>query len=191
MLILCVLGLLVFMTNPSQAALYTWDGGIHIPDNGWPDGAIATIDVSDSYLVDDIDIMVTICHTWDSDLDIYVKSPLGAMVELSTDNGGEDDCYICTWFDDEADISITDKKVRGPFTGTYIPEGQLNEFDAQNVNGVWELIVCDDYELHEGYVTAFKMDVTAAAVPLPGTVVLLVSGLGALFGLRSRFGKKS
>jgi subtilisin-like proprotein convertase family protein len=86
--------------------------------------------------------ITSIVHTWDSDLDIYIRSPAGTEVELSTDNGPGGDNYTNTVFDDAAATSIT--LGTAPFTGTFRPEGLLSTFNGQNANGTWTLRVYDD-----------------------------------------------
>ena len=38
-------------------------------------------------------------HPFDADLDLYLVSPAGTVVELSTDNGGSGDDYWTTFID--------------------------------------------------------------------------------------------
>ena len=182
-LTVCLLGLSLFASTSSLAGnMYMWVGNIDIPDKGvvW-----ATIDVSDNYAIADVDVMVAIEHHCDEDLDIWVESPWGAVVELSTDNGGMGKHYASTWFDDEADISIIDGDA--PFVGCYRPEGFLSDFDDGNVGGIWSLKVKDDYFWDTGSLHGFMLDITPAApVPVPGALLLLVSGLTGLLGFKSR-----
>ena len=67
----------------------------------------STIDVPEGLEVADVNVTLTAYHTWDADLDIYLISPDGTEVELSTDNGSLGDNYIDTTFDDEASTPIT------------------------------------------------------------------------------------
>lgn len=87
-------------------------------------------------------VTVTITHTYDHDLEIYLISPAGTEIELSTDNGGSGANYTATIFDDTAGTSITAGSA--PFSGGYIPEEPLATLTGENANGTWTLRVFDD-----------------------------------------------
>ncbi len=81
-------------------------------------------------------------HTFDGDLDIFLISPSGTRVELSTDNGGAGDNFINTVFADSAATAITAGVA--PFTGSFRPETPLAALIGENPNGVWILEIGDD-----------------------------------------------
>jgi subtilisin-like proprotein convertase family protein len=85
--------------------------------------------------------IISLTHTFAGDLDIYIKSPAGTEIALSTDNGGGGANYTNTVFDDAATTSIT--LGAAPFTGPFKPETLLSTFNGQNANGVWTLRVYD------------------------------------------------
>ena len=93
-------------------------------------------------LVQDVDVTLEVSHTWDADLDVFLISPAGTQVELTTDNGGSGDNYVGTVFDDEAADPVTGGAA--PFTGTFAPEGSLADFDGEAAAGAWYLSVTDD-----------------------------------------------
>ena len=117
------------------------DTPIGIPDSD-PAGADSTIDVTEDLAITDVNVMINITHTWDSDLDIFLYGPDGTMVELSTDNGSSGDNFVDTVFDDEAAQSITEGTA--PFTGSYRPEGSLASLDGSSAVGTWTLHITDD-----------------------------------------------
>ncbi|MEL6945369.1 MAG: proprotein convertase P-domain-containing protein, partial [Bacteroidota bacterium] len=140
--------------NPSNCGL-----GIAIPDSSCNTTNIFRINVageSGTQLGMDVfleEVRLIIAHSWIADLDISLTSPNGVKVEISTDNGEDEDNY-----GDPADVScgsyisfspsscnlITDI-VTPPFVGTYQPEGNLLDFnDGSNPNGQWFLEICDD-----------------------------------------------
>ncbi|MBK8555018.1 MAG: proprotein convertase P-domain-containing protein [Lewinellaceae bacterium] len=102
-------------------------------------------------------VVINLNHTFDSDLDIYLRAPNGQILELSTDNGGGGDNYSNTTFCDNATVSIVGQAA--PFSGIYRPEGSLissacgttitptvttlGGFTAGQ-NGIWELVIKDD-----------------------------------------------
>jgi len=89
-------------------------------------------------------ICMNFYHSWDADVQMWLIAPDGTQVELSTDNGGSEDGYINTCFTENAFFSITSGAP--PFTGTYNPEGNLNDINnSQNPNGTWTLLFWDTY----------------------------------------------
>ncbi|MCC6475521.1 T9SS type A sorting domain-containing protein [bacterium] len=95
------------------------------------------------YHITDVNVCFDITHAWDSDVDIFLVSPLGTQVELSTDNGSSGDNYHCTILDDESAGGSVTLGV-APFNGSYVPEFPLAGFDGENALGTWHLVACDD-----------------------------------------------
>jgi len=104
-----------------------------------------------------VSALVNFTHTFDSDIDMYLRAPNGQILELSTDNGGGGDNYTNTVFNDAAAINIT--AGTPPFTGTFRPEGTLTASACGTTitptvttlggftpsqNGVWQLVIKDD-----------------------------------------------
>ncbi len=75
------------------------------------------------------------------DIRIYLVSPSGKVLELTTGNGGSGDFYTNTCFSPTATTSITTGA--SPFTGTFRPEGNWNVLNGSVVNGDWKLQVSD------------------------------------------------
>ena len=114
----------------------------------------------------DVNVAMNLTHTWDADLDIFLVSPAGKLVELSTDNGGSGDNYgsgnnDCTGtptiFDDAAATSIVGQPA--PFAGTFKPEGQLSNLLSDSAAGTWKLRITDDFGADVGTVYCFSMDI--------------------------------
>ena len=115
--------------------------------------------MASSNAINDVNITLTsLVHTWDSDLDIYLRSPVNTQVELSTDNGGMGNDYTNTIFDDEAVTAIT--AGTAPFTGSFRPEGLLSGFDGQAGNGTWQLEVYDDADGDTGTLNGWSLTIT-------------------------------
>ncbi len=70
---------------------------------------------------------------------LFVMPPNGAFFELSTANGGMGVNYTNTCFSPSAAASIT--TATPPFTGSFLPEGNLNNLVGTPINGNWTLIV--------------------------------------------------
>ncbi|WP_207785472.1 proprotein convertase P-domain-containing protein, partial [Flagellimonas aquimarina] len=113
--------------------------------------------------ITDVNVTINITHTWDSDLDISLRSPAGTTVNLSDDNGGSGDNYTNTVFDDAAGTAIT--AGGAPFTGTFRPEGNLSDFIGEDPSGTWTLIIFDDFNGDTGTLNSFSIEVCTAAAP--------------------------
>lgn len=93
-------------------------------------------------------VCIRINHTFTGDLDIFLKSPSGQVVELTTDNGGSGDNYgdatTSTCFN-MASTSLITAGVAPFIAGSYLPEGNLNLFNSNvSGNGTWNLCITDD-----------------------------------------------
>jgi cysteine-rich repeat protein len=105
----------------------------------------------------DVDVTVDIAHPTANELDLYLISPTGTTVALTTDNGGgADDVFAGTLFDDQAapapgaepgtpaphvrSVTYTDFTVVGPLQ----PEGALGALFGDPAGGPWALVVTDD-----------------------------------------------
>jgi len=107
----------------------------------------------------------TIIHTWDGDLDIYLRAPDGTEVELTTDNGSSGDNYIGTIFDDDAPTSITTGTA--PFTGTFKPEQPLSNLIGKQTAGSWVLRVYDDASGDNGTLYGWTLTlITSGVIPV-------------------------
>ncbi len=116
------------------------------------------VDVVDTRAVRDAEVELTITHTYDEDLDIFLIGPSGARVELSTDNGAGGDNYTGTRFDDEAERSITEGVP--PFSGRFRPEGSLSALDGFAANGSWTLELLDDTLQDVGILESWSLTLT-------------------------------
>lgn len=126
--------------------------------------AISTTNVVGPGTVLDVNAQINLTHTWNSDLDIYLRGPDGTLVELSTDNGSSGDNYTNTIFDDEAAIAIT--AGTSPFAGTYRPEGLLSAFDGRPAAGAWRLEIYDDTSQDTGSLLGWSLHLTTSAAPI-------------------------
>ncbi len=80
---------------------------------------------------------------FDADLNIYLRSPDGKQLELSTGNGGSGDNYKVTCFTPTATVPV--KGSAAPFNGIYKPEGNWTDLTNAVVNGDWKLMVSDGF----------------------------------------------
>ncbi len=78
---------------------------------------------------------------FDFDLNIYLRSPDGKLLELTSGNGLSGDNYKITCFTPSATNPIT--AGTAPFNGTYRPEGNWASLTGAVMDGNWELLVSD------------------------------------------------
>lgn len=103
-------------------------------------------------------VTINITHTWLADLDIFLVSPTGTRVELTTDNGSSGDNFINTTFDDNGATTIPTSATGAPFTGVYRPEGLLSSVAGQAIDGTWKLEVSDDAGSDTGVLNAWSLN---------------------------------
>ncbi|WP_159950943.1 MBG domain-containing protein [Polaribacter septentrionalilitoris] len=120
------------------------------------------INVPDSFTIGDVNITINISHTWNSDLDIYLISPTGTRVELSTDNGGNGNNYTAT-FDDASSNTLPTSNTT--INGTYVPEGNLSDFNTENSAGNWTLEVTDDTAQDGGTINSITLELCDDTAP--------------------------
>ena len=111
-------------------------------------------------LITDVNVTLNIDHPWTGDLDIFLQSPTGTIVELSTDNveNASVDGFVNTVFDDAAANPIT--LGSPPFTGVFRPEGSLGSFNGEDASGTWVLRITDDFSFADaGTLNNFSIEV--------------------------------
>ncbi len=82
-----------------------------------------------------------------ADLNIYLRSPDGKQLELSTGNGAAGDNYKITCFTPTATTLIVGNAA--PFNGTFKPEGNWANLNNAQVDGDWKLLVSDGFGLND------------------------------------------
>ncbi|GEM_PF-1366146 len=102
-----------------------------------------TFDISLSSSITNVIMEVNIEHPYRDDLDVSLTSPVGTVVDLTSDNGGrKNNLYVI--FDDTAATSIVDDNQNQTSVVTRRPEVALSSFDTEDSLGIWTLTVCDD-----------------------------------------------
>jgi hypothetical protein len=177
----------VQVTNPSACNL-----GMTINDESCPNNNILEVDIdvisapgmalgTDVFLKE---LRVIFAHDWTADLDFYLVAPNGTRVEVSTDNGSSGDNYgilngacdsVTTFISSIYDDGCTTPNIKGsaaPFLGTYLPEGDFNDFnDGQNPNGTWQLEACDDGAFNIGKLEFIELVFEASGCIAPSNVM--------------------
>ncbi|HKR04332.1 MAG TPA: PKD domain-containing protein [Bacteroidia bacterium] len=125
---------------------FTYTGNLSIPDNATEVclpvvvSGLPTV-INSSFGLSGMCFDIT--HTYDSDLQIRLKSPNGNSIFLANGVGGEFDNFTGTCI---AENGVNGFLVNGsaPFTGIWIPLESLNLLNnGQNPNGTWLFCVTD------------------------------------------------
>jgi PKD repeat protein/subtilisin-like proprotein convertase family protein len=102
-------------------------------------------------------VCINLTHTWDGDLKIKLKAPDGTYIMLSNNNGGSGDNYTNTCFAMNG-VSGLIGLAAPPFTGTYVPNGNINGVNnGQNPNGTWYICVTDEVPADFGNLLSFSV----------------------------------
>ena len=108
----------------------------------------------------DVDVGLSITHTYDGDLVLVLIGPNGTRVLLANEMGGSGANYTGTIFDDEAATSID--SVGAPFTGRFKPQQPLSGLDGIQANGTWTLEIQDVGPGDTGTLDAWSVTPTIA-----------------------------
>ncbi len=131
-------------------------GALQIPDND-ENGLLVPIEIDEPWSIRDVNVRISIRHTWVGDLQISVISPDGSEVVLKFSDGGNNgDDFDNTYFDDDAEQNVS--SAQAPFSGTYRPQTLLANLNDKNAFGVWYLKVVDSGPEDVGFVDAFSID---------------------------------
>ncbi len=137
---------------------FTRTGEQSIPDND-PVGMSSTLVISGtSATISDLNVRLSISHTYVGDLDIILTGPDGTVIRLINQCGASGDDFTNTVFDDEAPASITTiVAANAPFTASYRPEQALSAFDGHLISGEWRLRVRDSVDLDTGALLSWSL----------------------------------
>jgi len=145
----------------STAQTFTNNTGGAIPDSPAPEVCFDVVasglpNVANSTF-GFVSVCIDITHTWDGDLKITLKSPLGFEAILSNNHGGDGDNYSNTCFRMDGQNGYVSQNT-APFTGIYIPDQSLNGFNiGMNPNGTWQLCVQDMAGADVGNLNSFSI----------------------------------
>ncbi|HSK50728.1 MAG TPA: proprotein convertase P-domain-containing protein, partial [Solirubrobacterales bacterium] len=168
-------------------ATQTTDTTIPASGNGSPYPNTLNLETADGNMTD-VNISVTLSHTFPGDIDLAIVSPDGDSEVLMSDAcGGADLASVTINFDSEAGSALPNESCSG---GTFQPTNfapadswpapgpgsptttQLNNFNGEDPNGQWQLFVVDDEPLESGTILQWSVTVTTL------TAELVVPGVG-------------
>jgi subtilisin family serine protease len=112
--------------------------------------------IGEDVQIADLNVQISLNHTWDSDLVVFLVGP-GGYSQLFNRRGGNGDNINAT-FDDEASTAIADGAA--PFNGDFRPESGLSVFDGRSTAGIWSVVVYDLARGDVGNLTGVKLIVT-------------------------------
>jgi uncharacterized protein (TIGR03437 family) len=150
------------------------------------------ITIVDTGIVSDVNVRLRLNHSYDADLSIFLVSPDGAVVELSSNNGeggdnygsGANDCTgTFTVFDDSAAASITSGGA--PFAGAFKPESPLAALNGKPVAGMWKLRITDGAGGDSGTFGCWQLEIARRQSVCCGSTCPVITGVapvGALAG---------
>lgn len=186
------------LAGTAAAATYSFSYptamGITEGDYVYADIAVAGI----SGNIADVNVFVDIDHTWIGDLDIYIAHQEAGRsswkyVQLYNEDGDYRNDMTNVLFDQDASMYINEAAPPygpGSFKPTANPESGesnlLTDYNGDLAAGIWSLVLYDNATGDLGTLQGFRVDIETSAVPLPGAVVLLGSGLSALAALRRK-----
>lgn len=116
-----------------------------------------TIYVSQSGIVEDISINLTVMHPDDGEI-VFFLNKLSGSALLSQYNGVGGQNYVNTTFDDSASLGI--KQGTPPFTGTYRPESYLSNLHSQEMQGYWVLRIYDKAAGNQGTLLNWSLNIS-------------------------------
>ncbi|MCB9338578.1 MAG: gliding motility-associated C-terminal domain-containing protein [Lewinellaceae bacterium] len=188
----------------SSAQTFNGVGGLPIPP-GAP-GQTVGITTSDAVVsgvgvlggcnvIDNVTIDLE--HSWVGDIALFLISPSGTVLELSSGNGGAGDNYQVTSFSDNAGAFIT--AGAPPYNGGFRPEGRqqdtncpcsnanplgtftfANTFNGENADGTWQLLINDyviaDVGVINSWSITFSNNGTAPTANPASIATCLVNG---------------
>ena len=131
---------------------YGSQSSTNIPSNGTK---TTNLIINDFGLIDDINVKVNISHGCNSELDVYLNAPDSTQVELFTDVGGSSENFHDTILDSDASQSITEGTA--PFTGSFRPEGNLDDLIGRDIHGTWQLEITDDGWISSGILNSWSL----------------------------------
>jgi subtilisin-like proprotein convertase family protein len=130
----------------------------------------------------DVNVTLSLTHSFLADLDIYLVSPRGTRIELVSDLVSNEPDMISTSFDNVAPTGILTGS--SPFTGRFRPEGTLEDLNGENPSGVWTLEITDDNPTDFGTLMSWGLNIETIGLA-PMTVNLTKTGDTDEIGVQS------
>ncbi|MCS7016383.1 MAG: S8 family serine peptidase [Gemmatales bacterium] len=130
-----------FVAQTTWNRIYTFRSGVVNATIADLSSVSVPLNVSNSVVISEVQVVLQIQHTWTSDLIVSLISPSGRVVTLVHRRGGAGRDFQQTWFSDHASVPIS--AALAPFRGTYRPEQGLSSLRGTVAAGTWTLRVQD------------------------------------------------
>ena len=125
----------------------------------------SVINVTTGIVITDVNVTINISHTWDRDIAAIITSPNGTEVELVRNEGpGGGPGFTNTTFDQEATNPIAGSTAT-PFTGSFVPEGDLSTIYGEASLGDWTLKIIDLFDGDGGSLDSWSLELCGSPIP--------------------------
>jgi subtilisin-like proprotein convertase family protein len=150
--------------DPSGGEQYSDAPGVGIPDND-PGGISVSINVPDSFTIEDLNVSLNITHTFVGDLIATVEHN-GATAILVDRPGVPESLFGCgennfagATLDDEGTGGALEDLCEANLSSppNYSPESPLSVFDGMDASGTWTLTVSDNAAADTGGIDAWTL----------------------------------
>jgi len=109
-------------------------------------------------------VCIDVIHSYDDDLEIYLKAPDNTLIYLAGRLGGDGDNFLGTCFRGDATESIN--SASAPYSGQYRPLGVLgNVNNGHNPNGIWQLLIRDVAAPDQGTLLGWSVSFSSNPAP--------------------------
>jgi cysteine-rich repeat protein len=168
----------------STTTVTSADTDLPIPD---ADALVSVLDVAVAGTIVDVDLTVDITHPQSDQLDVFLVSPSGTTITLTTDNGGaNDDVFAGATFDDQVTGTPSAPCVRNFVytdkvpTGAIQPEEAMGAVVGEPASGPWALVVVDDSGGQTGILHGWSLTISTVSAVHPSAPAEFSGGGGAI-----------
>jgi subtilisin-like proprotein convertase family protein len=152
----------LYTAPPAQSNLpipTSGTGGSGDPSKDRTLSQLVVNDLSGDRLVADVNVRLSVEHTYVEDLVFRLRSPDGQHVLLATNRGGAGTNYTDTVFDDQAALSILEGVA--PFQGAFRPDEFFSALLFAPAAGTWTLEIEDIAADDAGRLVGWSLELTS------------------------------
>ncbi len=116
---------------------------------------VATLEIVDSRVVRDVNVLLDITHARAEDLSVFLVAPDGARIELFSNIASQGLTFTGIILDDDAETSMASGL--SAFDAVYRPEGDLGALEGKTLSGTWALEVVDTTRAADGVLNSWSL----------------------------------